>query len=301
MKAALLRPALVLFSLFHAAVSAQVNFDSDDPAYFRYYGLPAHKVFDNLSDALKKPSEVFKLKLKGEYLADKQAKLARLSQVQILDLDDNHLQELPDALSHMSGLMILISRRNRIQRIAPELAKASGLMYMELYGTALDSLPAFFGQFKRLELLRIGPNYSDTLHVSPRMADMTSLRDLQFFDCRLYRMPLWLPKLKNLERLVMIRCAIDSVEAPLRNCPKLRILDLSGNAFRQFPKELYHIKTLEYLALRDNNMTEIPENILFLRRLQTLDIRGNPIHPDNLQLLQLALPRTRILWEPPRH
>jgi Leucine-rich repeat (LRR) protein len=282
-------------------LEAQVNFDSDNPEYFRYYGLPANKVYESLSEALKNPAEVYKLKLKGEYLPDKISKLSRLSKIQILDLDDNHLQELPDAMGSMTGLMILISRRNRLKRISPELAKASNLMYVELYGTELDSVPGFFGQFRSLELLRIGPNYSDTLRLSPRMAEMQSLRDLQFFDCNIYNMPSWIPQLKNLERLVMIRCKLDTLQVVMRACPKLKVLDLSGNNLKYFPKELYHIKTLEYLAVRDNILTEIPENIIFLNRLQTLDLRGNPIKPDNLRLLQLALPRTRILWEPPRN
>lgn len=284
-----------------ACANAQVNFDSDNPEYFKYYGLPVHKVYESLPEALKNASDVYKLKLKGDYLPDKVLKLSRLHNVQILDLDDTHLQELPDALGAMTGLMILVSRRNRLKRISPELTKASGLIYLELYGTELDSVPGFFGQFRRLELLRIGPNYSDTLRLSPRMADMQSLRDLQFLDCQIYHMPPWIPKLKNLERLVMIRCKLDTLQVALRECAKLKVLDLSGNNLCNFPKELYHIKTLEYLALRDNKLTEVPENIIFLNRLQTLDIRGNPIKPDNLRLLQLAMPRTRILWEPPRN
>lgn len=296
---------IFLFLSFYLAgmpafVRAQVNFDSDNPDYLRYYGVPAPKVYENLSEALKNPSDVYKLRLKGDYLPDKISKLTRLSKVQILDLDDTHLEELPDALGAMTGLMILVSRRNRLKRISPELAKASALMYLELYGTELDSVPGFFGQLRRLELLRIGPNYSDTLRLNPRMADMQSLRDLQLLDCNLYRVPAWIHRLKNLERLVMIRCKLDTMEVALRESPKLKVLDLSGNNFRTFPKELYHIRTLEYLALRDNQLSEIPENIIFLNRLHTLDLRGNPIKADNLRLLQLALPRTRILWEPPR-
>ncbi|MCS6980365.1 MAG: leucine-rich repeat domain-containing protein [Flavobacteriales bacterium] len=279
---------------------AQVAFDSDNPEYFKYYGIPGQKVYESLAEALKKPEEVYKLRLHGEYLADKAHRLARLSRVQILDLDDNYLKELPATLGAMTGLMILVSRRNRIQYLSPELAKARGLMYMELYGTALDSVPGFFGQFQRLELLRIGPNYADTLRLSPSMAQMASLRDLQLLDCRLHRIPEWLPSLKNLERLVLIRCEIDTVQTALRQLTRLKALDLSGNRLRAFPKELYHIRNLEYLALRDNQLTEIPENILFLNRLQTLDLRGNPILPENLRLLQLALPRCRIIWEPPR-
>lgn len=281
------------------ALWAQVSFDSDDPQYFQKYGLPHQKVYTGLSEALRRPGDVVKLKLKDVYLPDKVSRLSRLVNLQILDVDNVYLEELPEALGHMPQLFILVSRRNRIKKISPGMARAGSLMYMELYGTALDSLPGFLSRLTRLELLRVGPNYSDTLRLSPQLARLTSLRDLQFFDCNLYQFPDWVTALPRLERLVLVRCQLDTLGISLKHMTHLKALDLSGNRIRVFPRSLLDVPNLEYLGLRDNQLVELPEHLLLLKRLQTLDLRGNPIHPDNLRLLRLALPRCRILWEPP--
>ncbi|MCS6980982.1 MAG: leucine-rich repeat domain-containing protein [Flavobacteriales bacterium] len=295
----LLKWGWIILTAGSKALWAQVSFDSDDPQYFQKYGLPYQKVHTKLSEALRRPGEVVKLKLKDEYIPDKVSRLSRLVNLQILDLDNVFLEELPEALGHMPQLLILVSRRNRIKKINPGLARAGSLMYMELYGTALDSLPSSLSRLTRLELLRVGPNYADTLRLSPQLARLHSMRDLQFLDCNLYQFPEWITALPRLERLVLIRCQLDTVNVSLKHMSHLKAIDLSGNRFRVLPRPLLDVPNLEYLGLRDNQLVELPEHLLFLRKLQTLDVRGNPIRPDNLRLLRLALPRCRILWEPP--
>lgn len=64
----------------------------------------------------------------------------------------------------------------------------------------------------------------------------------------------------------------------------------------QIPDEVFQLKHLQHLDIRDNNLSRIPEDIKHLKQLQFLDARNNDINDlpqsiaqlDNLEKLYLA-------------
>jgi len=287
------------FFLLFLCGSAQVNFNSDDRRFIEYYGGQNQPVYYSFKEALAKSKHVVKLSCKDQYMGNKVNKFAKFVNVQVMVLENNGIADLPAEMGMMKNLFIFSSKRNKIIYIDPAISSCSSLLYMELYNTKLDSLPKSMQHLRSLELLRIGNNESDTLRIPEELTYLRGLRDLQLFDCNLYRLPINMQNFDAMERLVCNNCQLDSLPASLGYMPRLKHLELNNNRILVLPSSISKLKNLEYLSLRNNKLSDLPESLIWLTKLQTLDIRGNLISVQTLEILRLSLPNCRIIKDSP--
>lgn len=125
----------------------------------------------------------------------------------------------------------------------------------------------------------------------------------------------------NLRGLNLEKNKLDSLPAFIKTL-KLTHLYLGRNQFIYFPHQIFHISTLEMLAIEKNKITSLPMGIKALSSLKHLDIWGNRITSFPKELIELQqlqyldargtmyppafiskwqenLPNTKIHFDPP--
>jgi Leucine-rich repeat (LRR) protein len=215
-------------------------------------------------------------------------------------LENNAMADLPAEFGMMKNLFIFSSKKNKIIYIDPAISRCTNLMYMELYNTKLDSLPKSMQNLRRLELLRIVANESDTMRIPEELTSLRGLRDLQLLNCNLYKLPKTVQNFDAMERMIISGCKLDSLPDNFGYMPRLKHLDLENNSILVLPPSFTKLKKLEYLSLRNNKLTELPDGLVWLTKLQTLDVRGNSISDQSLEILRLSLPNCRIIKDAPK-
>lgn len=298
----MLKTVFITISILVSAavcVHAQVNFNSDDPNFMKFYGVQNQPVFYSFGEAVSHARYATKLLCKNEFIQQKVRKFKKLTEMQVMVLENNAIADLPAEIGYMKNLFILSSKKNKIIYIDPAIARCGNLMYLELYNTKLDSLPRSLKSLRSLELLRIGANESDTLRIPEELTYLRGLRDLQFFDCNLYRLPADMQNFDAMERMVLAGCKLDSLPENFGFMRKLKHLDLQNNALQVLPASFTKLRNLEYLSLKNNRLTDLPEGLVWLTKLQTLDVRGNKVPERQLEIIRLSLPNCRVIKDPP--
>lgn len=82
--------------------------------------------------------------------------------------------------------------------------------------------------------------------------------------------------------------AYTSLEEALKNPDKVIKLELRKKKLKNFPKEIFQFKNLQYLDLSKNNIKEIPEEIEQLGSLQYLSLSKNKIESVPKQIGELT-------------
>ncbi|KAH0708905.1 hypothetical protein KY290_010418 [Solanum tuberosum] len=156
------------------------------------------------------------------------ASICNLMSLQILDLARNNLHgEIPQCLGNMTALWALDMRHNNLSgNIPPTFSNESILSSLNLHGNNLEGkIPRSLVSCKDLQLLDLGNNnLNDTF-------------------------PVWLGALPN---LLILSLRSNKLHGPIRTSrsenmfPKLRIIDLSYNAFSgNLPSSLFqHLKAM---------------------------------------------------------
>ena len=86
-----------------------------------------------------------------------------------------------------------------------------------------------------------------------------------------------------------------SLMSEVRNLRKLKVLNISNNAFTGLPAEIGKLQQLEILNLANNQLTGLPQELGKLNNLNTLDLRGNNISQTDLEIISSELPTASIL------
>jgi Leucine-rich repeat (LRR) protein len=279
----------LVFSLLISKICfSQIEFNSQDPNFFQYYGAPNSTVYNTIQDALTEKYGVYKLKSVNENLQKSISKISKLRELQVLYLENNQLNMLPTELSTLGNLFILVSKKNPIQYVSPMLSECRSLMYVELWGTKLDSFPSVFQFMPSLELIRILGNESkDTMHVSDSIKAIRGLRSLQLAEVQLYEFPSFISESNELEVIDLVNCKLDSLPSSIQRLSRLKSLNLTENQIVQIPSEIYKMKNLEVLNLSKNKLSNIAEWVAYMPNLQVLDITGNMIPLQELEILHL--------------
>ena len=139
--------------------------------------------------------------------------------------------------------------------------------------------------------LNLADNQMEQIHADLQISNCVRLEDLpqnfillqQLKDLLLQEnnfccVPEVIGELSNLERLnLAFNPTLSKVPKSLGQLKNLESLDLMYCAFRDFPKVVFDIVSLDYLNLAYNTLEEIPEGIGKLKNLNRLDLRGDQL------------------------
>ncbi|CAN4104746.1 unnamed protein product [Withania somnifera] len=202
--------------------------------------------------------------------------ICNLTSLQILDLSSNNLnREIPQCLGNIRDLWVLDMHHNRFTgEIPSSICNLTSLQILNLASTNLKGeIPQCLGNISGLEVLDLHHNNltgilpmtfeigsllkSFNLHgnklegeIPESLANCTLLQVLDLGDNQLGNtLPMWLGTLPNLQVLILRSNKFHgSIEPPMTESmfPKLRIIDLSYNAFSgNLPTSLFqHLKAM---------------------------------------------------------
>ncbi|GAB3508629.1 COR domain-containing protein [Spirosoma knui] len=70
---------------------------------------------------------------------------------------------------------------------------------------------------------------------------------------------------------------IKEIPIELKDCERMRTLDLFGNSIQRIPDWFYNLKGLEHLSLKNNSFKEIPTIVFTLENIKSLNFAENQI------------------------
>jgi len=79
-----------------------------------------------------------------------------------------------------------------------------------------------------------------------------------------------------------------TIEEALKNPDAVIKLELRKSKLKEFPKEIFQFKNLQYLDLSKNNIKEIPEDIAKLTNLQHLSLSKNSLESIPMEIGELV-------------
>ena len=111
----------------------------------------------------------------------------------------------------------------------------------------------------------INKNLKKLTEIPEKIRQLKNLRKLVIKEIPIHKIPAWIKEMKELRSLTII--------------PSLEDGNDPGNSclINELPNELWELKNLQFLTIRDTNIKEISKNIEQLTNLIELDISGNQL------------------------
>ena len=115
-------------------------------------------VFRSLSEALKQPSNVYKLSLKGLKLTTIPQEVFSFPNLRYLDLSRNKITDIPSQIGSLKELNYLNLSNNLIDTISDSIGQLQELVYLGLNRNRVHYLPSTIGDLVSLEVLELWDN-----------------------------------------------------------------------------------------------------------------------------------------------
>ncbi len=245
-----------------------------------------------IKEALKSPTTAISLDLTGQYLDEKSlSKLGELTYLRDLTLGSNSITSIPVEVSMLSSLINFKSKNNELTFIPPEMGKCFNVTNFELFDTKLDSFPEEIAGMGKMQKLVLVNNTAERFKIPATFNYLDRLKTLDIERTKLDTLPSDFLQGKNLQVVALVDCGLDSIP-PIGT--GISTLYLNNNQLKEI-SNLAQLTNLVYLSLQSNLFERLPESIVALQKLRTLDLRGNPIHEDNLNVLKVLLPNCNIV------
>lgn len=120
--------------------------------------LQRQKWFTNISEAMAKPQQVYKLTLKGQKLKSIPNQVFYFSNLQVLDLGENKIKMLPKEIAQLKNLQVLILSGNKIRFLPEEMKDMQNLHTLFISNNRLVEFPAWLGGLSKLRTLNVSSN-----------------------------------------------------------------------------------------------------------------------------------------------
>ncbi|NXX16943.1 MFHA1 protein, partial [Podargus strigoides] len=236
---------------------------------------------------------------------------AALGELEALNLSGRGLEELPEEVgAALSGLRVLSLRRNRLGRLpAAALRHLGRLAELDLSHNRLRGLGdgGALAGLRGLRKLSLSHNElgAEGPGLSPRLAELGCLEELDLSFNRLRRLPEGLGRLRHLRALDVDHNLLPSFPAPLLELAALEELDCSGNRhLGALPEGIATLRRLKILWLSGTGLSALPEGLCQLSALESLMLDGNrlralPAGFGSLQRLKMLNLSSNLLGEFP--
>jgi hypothetical protein len=175
------------------------------------------EIVDDLDEALKDPESVLVLKYwyHGKLTKQADAKISRLTNLQVLYLISMGLKELPACMTRLTKLEELHLDDNRLASLTGLDALGSlRLLSLRENGALNARMAAAISKMASLKQLRVGN--CGLKKVPEAWQRLSALEELLVFDNPLCEIPDWLPALPGLKRLGLVDAADDRTKARIR-------------------------------------------------------------------------------------
>lgn len=191
---------LLLFSLLilSSAVKAQSENDS----------LSLFKEYKNIDEALKNPSQVYKLDLSNQEIVLADTVWHQFTNLKYLSLKNDRLKEIPAGIGNLQNLEVL-----------------------DLSGNDFKSLPSNFNKLTNLQELYLNDEKNFELAQNiDILSTLPKLKSLHIENDNLTSLPKNINKLNHLELLYLNSNQFNQIPAELKEIKTLRFVDFQNNS-----------------------------------------------------------------------
>ncbi len=177
------------------------------------------------------------------------ASISEFYKLEQLRIKNSDIKTLPSSIGELANLNYLELTQNTIEILPKEIFNSDKLNKIVIHGNHLKALPDNFGHQRNLISLDVSHNILESIPAS--IAKLNNLKSLNLSSNQLESLP-------NLEGLT-----------------ELKLLDLSGNKFKELPKDIEELSTLVNLNLSFNCLTSLPSQLDKLGNLESLKCSWN--------------------------
>jgi Leucine-rich repeat (LRR) protein len=201
--------------------------------------------------------------------------------------NDNRIVEFTTAILNCPSLRVLLAWNNRMTTISLPICSLPKLQRLELQRNRLSSIPVEIGRLASLLYLDLTSNQLTTMPTS--MYQMTNLQSVTFGDNGLdaYLGPVakqgvsiflkYMESCFHVEMTQTIYLGDHGLESfPIHLCQQTSVTDLSllRNVVTKIPSEVFWLKNLYKLCVRENKIKTLPDTLTKCR-ITDLDIGMN--------------------------
>jgi len=179
--------------------------------------------FTSMDDALKKPDEVYKLKLSGKQLT-----------------------AVPSGISKFKNLVALDLSNNQITEASAEVFNLTNLIELNLGNNKLTSVPSQICSLKNLENLYLNGN--NITGIGSELSCLPDLQKLFLQNNQITSLSSDIGNLKNLKYLYLFGNSIEKIPDELYNLSKLQVLLLNNNKFASPSQGFEKLRYLKYYS-----------------------------------------------------
>ena len=177
----------------------------------------------------------------------------------------------------------------------------AGLSLLSLFLAALS--PLFAGQHDLAKALA-EPERTHRLFLQgfsgqSLPAEINTLQYLQVLfveNGTLQSLPPSIGELKDLRYLQIQSTSLSTVHRGIGGLEELGTLILRRNHLSSLPPEIGLLQNLRLLDISDNKLKRLPQGIEEMQALRELRLQGNPLSKDEVELLRMKMPRTKIVF-----
>jgi Leucine-rich repeat (LRR) protein len=201
--------------------------------------------------------------------------------------NDNRIVEFTSSILNCPSLRVLLAWNNRMTTISLPICSLPKLQRLEVQRNLISSVPPEIGRLDTLIYLELTSNNLATMPTS--MYLMSSLQSVSFENNKLdaYLGPVakqgvsifrkYMESCYHVEMTETIHLGNHGLETfPIHLCQQTSVTDLSllSNSIPKIPDEIFWLKNLSKLSVRDNKLKSLPET-LSKCKLHRLDIGCN--------------------------
>jgi Leucine-rich repeat (LRR) protein len=286
MKRVILLLLVLSLSLLHS--QPRSAFDKFGP-----FGSPA---YTTIKDALKSQDKVYRLDLSHQMSDEKELeKLPTLIHLQALQFRSNNITAYPAGFENLRNLCYFASFDNRLTRFPPNLRNYQLLQHIEIYHSAIDSIPEAVAYLNRLQTLRLGGT-GDSLRLPASLPYLKKLQEVSLENYVLDSVPSQLFAIPSLRFLYLTNTNTHGLPKGLEKMTSLEVLVIENNPLSRLPFSIYQLRNLRILSLRGTRVDRLPDSISQLENLTILDLRGTLVNQEEIEKLKALLPGCEIRY-----
>jgi|GEM_PF-2040757 len=246
--------------------------------------------FTDLDEALKQPENVQSLKLTDhlifdKYLPDSFLKFTKLNNLYLGWSKELDYAQVFKLLSQLPLLDTFELQSCNIVEIPSEIGLMTRLKSLTILSSNLKIISAQIGQLKNLEHVNFSMN--DIANLPIELGNLSNLKTLSLVDNDIIELPNSLCRLRNLESIYVWHNKLNSLPACISEISSLKQLSISGNPIENLPMHLNKLN-LESISMNGVYQKEFPYEIFDIKTLNAISIYGGQIDsfPDRISELQ---------------
>ncbi|CAF0781777.1 unnamed protein product [Adineta steineri] len=211
-----------------------------------------------------------------------------LKKLTTLKISHVNLTSLPNIIWNLSALTDLIISHVNLTFLPNIIRNLSSLQRLSIFNTTLRSLPKTISNLKSLKRLQLQNN--PYLHSIKEIDGLPALRSLDARHCSVEDLPRNLPQLVDLYMPYNSLTRLNSDITTLSNkANKNQNFEFNNNRITSITPEIRYLHTLSQLHLDHNQLHNLPKDIFDMKKLTYLYLRNNSFLPKFLMLFVFIL------------